>query len=198
MATHSVPKTDHTPKPAQDDPNELFDLVDEQDRVIGLVRRGDAHRDPSLVHRSVQILVFTSDGRLVLQKRSPVKDLFPGYYCASACGHVASGEDYEPCAVRELREELGIHARLTTLGKALVRSAQETEITTVFAAKSDGPYKFDPSETEGGTILALGQIARAAEVGDLRLTPACRAALVTLNEAAAQHAGGLEGLLRLL
>src|SRR6185312_17340618 len=88
-----------------DDPDELFDLVDEGDRVVGQVRRGEAHRNPAFIHRSVQILVLASDGRLLLQRRSAKKDLFPGYYCASASGHVASGDDYLTTAERELAEE---------------------------------------------------------------------------------------------
>ena len=60
-----------------DDPDELFDLVDESDRVVGQVRRGEAHRNPAFIHRSVQILIFASDGRLLLQRRSTKKDLVP-------------------------------------------------------------------------------------------------------------------------
>src|SRR5689334_14044831 len=104
-----------------DDPDEIFDLVDANDQVIGKVRRGDAHRNPALIHRSVQVLVFTHDGLLLLQRRSAHKDLFPGYYCASASGHVASGEEYATTAERELAEELGISAPLTYISKALVR-----------------------------------------------------------------------------
>src|SRR5260370_40263350 len=105
------------PDAVRDDPDELFDLVDLDDRVIGRVRRGDAHRNPALVHRSVQILVFASDGRLLLQRRSAAKDLFPGYWCASASGHVSSAEDYAATAEPERKEELGGAARLRYLGK---------------------------------------------------------------------------------
>lgn len=36
------------------------------------------------------------------------KDSFPGCYDISSAGHVASGEDFETAAVREIQEELGI------------------------------------------------------------------------------------------
>ena len=36
------------------------------------------------------------------------KDTFPGAWDSSSSGHVDSGEDYDDCAVRELREELGL------------------------------------------------------------------------------------------
>jgi isopentenyldiphosphate isomerase len=86
-----------------DDPDEVFDLVDERDHVIGRVRRGDAHHNPDLIHRSVQVLVFDRLGRLLLQRRSQTKDLFPGYYCASASGHVTAGDEYARRQTRSAR-----------------------------------------------------------------------------------------------
>src|SRR5260370_35512624 len=91
-----------------DDPNELFDLVNADDQVIGQVRRGDAHHNPALLHRSVQVLVFSSDVRLLLQRRSRPKDLFPGYYSPSASGHVAQEDAYGATAVSKRRDGLGL------------------------------------------------------------------------------------------
>ncbi|HEV8194034.1 MAG TPA: NUDIX domain-containing protein [Ktedonobacterales bacterium] len=164
-----------------DNPDELFDLVDLDDRVIGTVRRGDAHRNPALVHRSVQVLVFSSDGRLLLQRRSRRKDLFPGYYCASASGHVGAGEYYTGTAERELQEELGIAAPLSLLGKAVVRTEPETEITEIFATSSDGPYTFHPTETDGGILLPLSQVRLGRANRTLAMTPALLAALDVLE-----------------
>jgi isopentenyldiphosphate isomerase len=173
-----------------DDPDELFDLIDERDRVIGQVRRGDAHRDPSLVHRSVQILIFDRHGRVLLQRRSRYKDLFPGYLCASASGHVGTGEDYAQTAAREIQEELGITVPLTLVGKALVRSAQETEMTAVFVAHSDGPFHFHPTETDGGEFVAPAALALGRATGSLRLTPAALVALDVIAAANAERAPG--------
>jgi isopentenyldiphosphate isomerase len=168
-----------------DNPDEIFDLVDELDNVIGQVRRGDAHRNPKLLHRSVQALVFDGAGRVLLQLRSLRKDLFPGYYCASASGHVIAGDTYEETARRELEEELGVSAPLTFLGKALVPSAQETEITALFLARSDGPFQFNPVETDGGAFFTWDAL-RAARA-TLPMTPAL---LVALDEVERQLARG--------
>lgn len=168
---------DTTLQTSMDDPNELFDLVDLDDRVIGQVRRGEAHRNPALIHRSVQVLVFSHDGRVLLQKRSAAKDLFPNYWCASASGHVASGEDYLTTARRELAEELGVVADLTFVAKTLVRTAPETEQTAVFVAHSDGPFTFHPTETSGGRFFTLGELRNGRASNELPLTPAALAAL---------------------
>lgn len=158
-----------------DNPDELFDLVDEQDCVIGQVRRGDAHGNPALVHRSVQTLVFDSAGSVLLQLRSARKDLFPRYYCASASGHVLTGEDYEATAARELQEELGVSVPLTYVGKALARSAVESEMTALFLARCDGPFHFDPVETDGGEFFAWDDVLEAR--GHLPMTPSLLVAL---------------------
>ena len=179
-----------------DDPNELFDRVDATDHVIGRVRRGEAHGDPALIHRSVQILVFASDGRVLLQRRSASKDLFPSCYCASASGHVASGEDYTATARRELREELGIMPALAFLGKETVLSAEETEITALFAARSGGPFTFHPTETAGGEWFTLDELRAARQRDTLALTPAARVALAALDRL--DRAGTLAGLLAML
>lgn len=174
------------PRSTTDNPDELFDLVDAQDNVIGQVRRGDAHRNPALLHRSVQIMVFDSAGRLLLQRRSPHKDLFPGYYCASASGHVIAGDDYLATAQRELAEELGIAAPLTSLGRALVRSEVETEMTALFLAHSDGPFHFDPIETAGGELLTWEEALAARAT--LPMTPALHVALEALERLLASGA----------
>jgi isopentenyl-diphosphate delta-isomerase len=162
---------------SSDDPNEVFDLVDLDDRVLGRVRRGDAHRDPRLIHRSVQIVIFTSDERVLLQLRAATKDLFPSYLCASASGHVIAGDGYEETAHRELIEELGVDPAILYLDKALVRSEMESEITALFLARSDGPFAFSPTETEGGLFLALDETLALRRDSQARITPALHVAL---------------------
>jgi isopentenyldiphosphate isomerase len=45
---------------------------------------------------------------VALQKRSPNKDTFPNRWDISAAGHIESGDESRPTAVRELAEELGV------------------------------------------------------------------------------------------
>lgn len=185
--------SDHT---GGDDPTEVFDLIDAQDRVIGRVLRGDAHRNPSLWHRSVQVLIFATDDRLLLQRRSDTKDLFPGYYCASASGHVAAGDGYDETADREVREELGLSLKLSYIGKRLVKSPMETEMTTLYLGRSDGPFRFHPTETAGGDFLPVPEIMRRRTDGSLPMTPALLCALDMLAEL--QRTGALMSLLAAL
>ncbi|MEX0326173.1 MAG: NUDIX domain-containing protein, partial [Puniceicoccaceae bacterium] len=100
-----------------DNPDELFDVVDEEDRVVGVARRADVHAN-GLLHRAVHILVCRENGDIFLQQRSMQKDSHPGKWDSSASGHLDSGEGYDAAAVRELREELGVEVEtLAEIGR---------------------------------------------------------------------------------
>jgi 8-oxo-dGTP pyrophosphatase MutT (NUDIX family) len=163
----------------------MLDQVDEHDEVIGVVRRGDANRDPSLIHRSVEVLVLTSRRTLLLQRRAATKDLYPGGLCASASGHVSAGQTYEEAARQELREELGIAPEIEWLGKVLVRAETETEFTSVYLARHDGPYDFSPLETAGGIEVPVSQALDPAYRAGLGIVPALEAGLALVAEQSA-------------
>ena len=95
---------------------EIFDVVNECDEIIGRETRRAVHR-LGLKHRAVHVLLFNGRGEVFLQKRSMAKDCFPGVWDSSASGHLDSGEDYDACAVRELREELGLEVQQSRLEK---------------------------------------------------------------------------------
>jgi len=88
-------------------PDELFDVVDENDIVLHPLSRSEIHKR-HLRHRAVHIFWLNQKGELSLQRRSYAKDNSPGYLSSSCAGHVDSGEKYIEAAVREFREELGI------------------------------------------------------------------------------------------
>ena len=65
---------------------ELLDVVDENDLIIGVKTRGEIHAR-GLMHRATHILVFNRQGDLFIQKRSMNKDNDPGLWDSSAAGH---------------------------------------------------------------------------------------------------------------
>jgi 16S rRNA (adenine1518-N6/adenine1519-N6)-dimethyltransferase len=82
-------------------------IVDENNNPVGSATKQKAWRD-GLIHRVVRISILDRAGRLLIQKRSSKKELFPGRWDNSAAGHVDAGETYEQAALRELNEELGL------------------------------------------------------------------------------------------
>jgi isopentenyldiphosphate isomerase len=82
-------------------------IVDEHDNPVGSAPKQEAW-EKGLWHRVVRIMLEDGKGNLLLQHRSPTKDIYPNAWDNSAAGHVDAGEDYETAAYRELKEELGI------------------------------------------------------------------------------------------
>ena len=149
---------------------DLLEIVDERDRVVGVAPRRLCHGDPSLVHRVAHVLVVNSRGEILLQKRSPHKDIQPGKWDTSVGGHLDPGEGYEEAARRELREELGIaDAELTFLYAYPLRNAVESENVRTYLCRHDGPVHPDPAEITEARFWSRAEIM--AEVGTGVFTP---------------------------
>ena len=87
--------------------DEILDIVDEQDRVVGRAPRGEAYAR-GLRHRCVFIEARDAEGRLFVHRRTPTKLVFPSHYDMFVGGVVGAGESYDDAALREAVEELGV------------------------------------------------------------------------------------------
>ncbi len=130
---------------------EIFDVVNEQDEVIDQKPRREVHAR-GLWHRAVHVLVFNARGEVFLQKRSMKKDMSPGKWDSSASGHLDTGEAYDNCAVREVREEIGLHLTQTPERLFKINACQETgwEFCWIYRCASEGPFTLHPDEIETG------------------------------------------------
>ena len=140
---------------------ELFDVVNERDEVIGRRSRREVHR-LGLMHRAVHVLVFNAAGQVFLQKRSRQKDRQPGLWDSSASGHVDAGEDYDACAVRELREEIGLQLKEPPdrLFKLAASAETDHEHVWVYRCQAEGPFRLDPEEIERGGWFGPEELTR--------------------------------------
>ena len=130
---------------------EIFDIVNERDEVIGQAPRKEVHAR-GLWHRAIHVLVFNSRGEVFLQKRSLKKDIAAGKWDSSSSGHLDTGEDYDACAVRELREELGLKLAQPPQRLFKIEACRETgwEFCWIYRGASDGPFTLHPEEIETG------------------------------------------------
>ncbi|MDR0902726.1 MAG: NUDIX domain-containing protein [Opitutaceae bacterium] len=151
------------PGPAQRD-DEIFDVVNARDEVVGRAARGEVHAR-KLFHRAVHVLARGADGRVFLQKRSMAKDTSPGRWDSSCSGHVDSGEDYAAAALRELREEIGARLDgpecLAPLLKLAPGAQNGWEFVSVYWIRHDGPFELNPAEIERGEWWAPADVTRA-------------------------------------
>ncbi len=143
------------------DLSELFDVVDEADRVIGQAPRGEVHAR-GLRHRAVHIFVVNRAGEVFLHQRSRSKDTFPGLWNSSCAGHVGAGDDYDATVLRELEEELGWTPAETPQRLFKVEARPETgeEFVWIYRADGEGPFRLNAAEIQRGEWCTTAAIDR--------------------------------------
>ena len=140
--------------------SEIIDIYNPAGEKIGTAERSKVHGDNSLLHRAVHVLVFSRDGRLLLQKRAANKRIQPGKWDTSVGGHLVTGEDYLTGARRELAEELGLpeDTPLEHLFDVEIRNEIESEDARVFKAVSEGPFEFQKEEIDEVRFFTLEEL----------------------------------------
>ena len=86
---------------------EMLEVVDENDKVIGLEERNVVAKE-GLLHRCVYVVLLNPNGEVLLQKRGERKRAYPNSWDIVLAEHNNPGESYEQAAHRGLKEELGI------------------------------------------------------------------------------------------
>ena len=141
-------------------PDELFDIVDEEDIVIGQEMRSVVHQR-GLWHRGVHVLLFTRDGKLLVQQRS--KDRLHAALAldCSVSEHVQAGEDYYPAAIRGLKEEMGVTGvEIRPFVKFKMNyGLNDNEISILYQGVVDPVLvRFDPVEIERIDYYSLSEL----------------------------------------
>jgi isopentenyldiphosphate isomerase len=144
----------------QNDPTELLEVFDAAGRPTGRGRtRAEIHLD-GYWHQAFHCWIVRRGGRqVVLQRRSPAKDTFGGYWDAAAAGHWRFGESAEQAA-REIQEELGLQVSfgdLTYRGRETLERSFDNGLTDrehhqVYVLHYDAAltlYRPDPEEVVG-------------------------------------------------
>ena len=57
--------------------------VSEDDRILGPISKLKAHQGPGFFHRAFSVLLFNSNGEMLLQQRSGEKVTFPNVWALS-------------------------------------------------------------------------------------------------------------------
>jgi isopentenyl-diphosphate Delta-isomerase len=126
-------------------------LVDDADREIGHLDRANCHAGTGVLHRAFSLLIFSGNGELLLQQRSPGKRLWPLYWSNSCCSHPRRSESMETAIHRRLDEELGVACPLHFLFKFQYQAqydaaCAERELCSVFIGRCNGQVKVNPAE----------------------------------------------------
>lgn len=139
-------------------PEEIIDIVNESDEIVGSAPRKGIH-STALLHRSAHIFLIDFQGRIWLEKRALTTDTYPGYYNSSAAGHISHGESYLVGAQREALEELGIeNLQLEEKHKLTASAETSNEFVAFFVVKSDSKPKINEEATVSLTPYSIAQI----------------------------------------
>ena len=131
--------------------DELLICVDEHDQVIDYKTKYECHQGEGILHRAFSIFIFNDQHKLIMQKRSDQKPLWPLYWSNSCCSHPRRGETIESAAVRRLKEELNVHCKLTYLYTFRYQApfediGSENEMCAVFVGRSNQEVSVNANE----------------------------------------------------
>ncbi|MEM1405605.1 MAG: isopentenyl-diphosphate Delta-isomerase [Bacteroidota bacterium] len=137
-------------------------LVDEQDEVLGTMEKLEAHKK-GVLHRAFSVMVFNSQGELMLQKRAASKYHSGGLWTNTCCSHPRLNETTEVAAKRRLQEEMGIDVSPTFKYKFIYRAELdqnliEYEYDHVFTAVYDGQPLLNENEAEDWRFVPLSKL----------------------------------------
>lgn len=134
-------------------------LVDANDHEIGTMEKMEAHRR-GLLHRAFSVLVFNSQGEILVQQRADTKYHSAGLWTNTCCSHPRPNECIRQASARRLLEEMGIEATpefaykftyRTDLDQELV----EHEVDHVFTALFDGIPSANPHEVQSWKFVPV-------------------------------------------
>lgn len=143
-------------------------LVNENNEVLGLMPKMEAH-EKGLLHRAISILLYNSDGEMLIQQRAKTKYHWPLIWSNAVCSHPRENEDFQDAAQRRLKEELNITCSLKEVYRFIYKARDEQtgliehEYDVVYEGQFDGDIPFNPNEIESIRWIALDSLSQDIE-----------------------------------
>jgi isopentenyldiphosphate isomerase len=139
---------------------ETFDIVNENDEVIGTTSREECHNNPDIIHRGVHFTLYNKNSKRIFFSKQPMgkrKDQGMNIFLGE---HVLSGEDYEHALIRGVEEELGFTpTNFKELGTKIFQDKSEKECAKFFLVYVDKEeLRVDPSEVENEWWLDIKEL----------------------------------------
>lgn len=143
--------------------NEEVILVNEQDEMLGTMKKVEAHRR-GVLHRAFSVFLFDDDGRVLLQQRAASKYHSASLWTNTCCSHPRPGEELILGAERRLLEEMGLSTtldhRFTFTYKAEVGNGlTEHELDHVFFGRTNDTPKPDPTEVHEWRYVEVHELS---------------------------------------
>ncbi len=160
-------------------PDPWLITVSPDDVPLAPLRKQACHAGAGVLHRAFSLFLFDARGRVLLQRRSAHKPLWPGCWANSCCSHPRWGEALPDAVVRRAGEELGVtlavppHWRFRFIYQARYRDVgSEHELCHVFtAALGGGVPAPDPDEVAEWVWMAPEALTRALAEAEAPFAP---------------------------
>ena len=151
-------------------------LVDDDDNELGHTSKGRCHDGSGLRHRAFSLFLFDRDGRMLLQRRSEAKRLWPGFWSNSCCSHPRRGETLEIATARRLDDELGIRSSLQHVYRFCYtanygNAGSENELCHVYLGRVDQEIRPNNSEIAGIRFISAHTLDAELAATPERFTP---------------------------
>jgi isopentenyl-diphosphate delta-isomerase len=145
-------------------------LVDKEDNVLGTMEKMEAHRQ-GILHRAFSVLLYDSNGRILLQKRSDGKYHSSGLWTNTCCSHPLPGESLEEATRRRLMQEMGIdlqprHSFAFLYKAQLDKGLIEHELDHVFTGVFNGEPAVNRDEVQDWKYVDVEWLRQ-----DMRMNP---------------------------
>lgn len=154
-------------------------FVDENDVVVGAGPREEAWQN-GYYTRNTRLVIRDENGRVLSQKRSADKKLYPGMWTVAAGGHVDEGETWETAAQRETKEEIGVDIEVRLVGEFVFKDDSEDkkvrQIIRVYegTASSTAQFTVDTDEVEKVEWYELDALKSSMHETPEQFTPSFR------------------------
>lgn len=149
--------------------NEILDLVDEHDQIVGQQTRAALMTQQPKNCRVINAFLVNSQSQLWIPRRTAHKALFPLHLDMSCGGYVRSGETYEEALKREVQEELNLDIRATpwsVLGHLSPYVHGVSSFMTVYEIRSDQTPVWNPDDFVEAAWLKIGELQFQIQHGE--------------------------------
>jgi isopentenyldiphosphate isomerase len=149
--------------------DELLDLVNKNDEVIGTINRKDYKQmlaDNIGYIRASDLFIMNSKGKLYIPIRTANKTIAPNGFDYSVGGHVGAGDDYMQTIIREAQEELNLdinEQQIELIGKDV--SDDIKYIRSIYLLRSDDTPTLNPNDFVSGEWLTPDEIISKIDAG---------------------------------
>ena len=149
--------------------DELLDLVDANDQVIGIVNRKDYAnllRDKIGYIRASELFIVNSEDKIWVPIRTADKTIAPNGYDYSVAGHVESGMGYLDTIIREAQEEINLDISQKDI-RLISKITSETirYIRSIYILRSDENPQFNPDDFVSAEWLTPTELIANIDAG---------------------------------